>query len=95
MKAKTVKQMFKVQDPKIGRTLGWDSTSPASWIVGDRLAKDHCICHTGYTGTSVVMDLDEKLAIILLTNNSHPFDKGNIGPTRKAVSEIVGEACGK
>lgn len=95
LKAKTVKQMFKVQDPKIGRTLGWDSTSPASWIVGDRLAKDHCICHTGYTGTSVVMDLDEKLAIILLTNNSHPFDKGNIGPTRKAVSEIVGEACGK
>ena len=95
LKAKTVKKMFKVQDKKIGRALGWDATSPYAHFTGDLLSKDHCVCHTGYTGTSVVMDLDEKIAIILLTNNAHPFDKGSVGPARKAVSDIVGIACGK
>lgn len=95
LKKRTVKQMFTIQDKKIGRMLGWDSTSPYAWFVGENLSKDKIACHTGYTGTSVVMDLNEKLAIILLTNNAHPFDKGSVGPARKAVSEIVGIACGK
>lgn len=95
LKTKTVKKMFTIQDKKIGRMLGWDSTSPYAWFVGAPLSKDKIACHTGYTGTSAIMDLNEKLAIILLTNNAHPFDEGNIGQTRKAVSEIVGRACGK
>ena len=95
LKAKTVKKMFTIQDKKIGRMLGWDSTSPYAWFVEGPLSKDKIACHTGYTGTSTIMDLNEKLAIILLTNSAHPFDEGNIGQARKAVSEIVGMACGK
>ncbi len=95
LKEKTVKKMFKVQDKKIGRTLGWDATSPYARFVGSRLSKDRCVCHTGYTGTSILMDLDENVAIILLTNTAHPFDRGSVIPTREAVSDIVGEALGK
>ena len=95
LQARTVRKMFKVQNKKIGRTLGWDATSPYAKFVGERLGKDRCVCHTGYTGTSILMDLDENLAIIFLTNAAHPFDKGSVIPARKAISEIVGEACGK
>lgn len=95
LKSGTVKKMFKVQNKKIGRTLGWDATSPYAQFVGERLSKDKCVCHTGYTGTSVLMDLDEDVSIIFLTNAAHPYDRGSIIPTRKAISDIVGEALGK
>ncbi len=95
LKERTVKKMFKVQNKKIGRTLGWDATSPYARFVGSRLSKDRCVCHTGYTGTSILMDLDENVAIILLTNTAHPFDRGSVIRTREAVSDIVGEALGK
>ncbi len=95
LKEKTVNKMFKVQNKKIGRTLGWDATSPYAQFVGEHLSKDKCVCHTGYTGTSILIDLDEDLSIIFLTNAAHPYDRGSIIPTRKAISDIVGEALGK
>lgn len=41
------------------------------WYMGD-LAGPHTIGHTGYTGTSLVIDLDRQAYVILLTNRVHP-----------------------
>lgn len=91
LRKSTVRKMFKVQKKGFGRTLGWDSKSPYARFVGSYFANSHTISHTGYTGTSVLMDLDHKVAVILLTNRAHPFDEGSVAPLRRAVSEIVGE----
>ena len=45
--------------------------------------------HTGYTGTSVVIDPDNKLAVILLTNRAHPNDRGDVIRLRSIVANTV------
>ena len=76
--------------PSVGRALGWDVCSSHAGIRGSILSKDHCICHTGYTGTSMVIDLDRNLAVIILAHRVHPEDKGSMTSLRKAVADIVG-----
>lgn len=93
LEAKTVKRMCK-PDPKSGRTLGWDSKSAYAKFA-DEFGKDRVICHSGYTGTSVVMDLDRKIAIILLTNAVHPYDDGSLGRVRRDLSKIVSKSVEK
>ena len=88
----TVELMCEPQEGCFGRTLGWDAKSPAAWIEGKEFAADRTICHTGYTGTSIVIDLDRKIAVILLANRVHPADEGGLGRTRAAVSSIVAES---
>lgn len=75
--------------PHIGRALGWDVSSPHAGIRGDLTSRTRTICHTGYTGTSMVIDLDAGTAVILLTNRCHPTDDGNLGRTRACLSNIV------
>lgn len=88
LQPETVRLMEEVPYPEVGRALGWDSTSPSAFFEGD-LAVDRCLCHTGYTGPSVVMDLDRHVAIILLCNRVHPIDRDGLGQTRKEISNIV------
>ena len=45
--------------------------------------------HTGYTGTSIVIDMGSKTTVILLTNRVHPEDKGGVGRLRALVANIV------
>lgn len=86
----TVKMMTTV--PKgleaFGRTMGWDNSSPYASLKGDMLGKD-TYCHSGYTGTSIVIDPDHDLAIILLTNDVHPVDKTNVIRLRTMVANVV------
>ena len=70
-----------------GRTLGWDTGS-----FGDLEEHQRVINHTGYTGTSIQMNLDEGVAIILLTNRVHPNDGGAVGRTRATVANIISSA---
>jgi len=86
----SVKQLSSVPEgfEEFGRTIGWDKHSGAAKFIG-KLSEDNCICHTGYTGTSMVLDFDKKIAIIILTNRVHPKDTGSLFSTRKAVSDIV------
>lgn len=76
-------------DPSVGRALGWDKNSSHSGLRGDLFNPETTIMHTGYTGTSIVMDLESKTAIVLLTNRVHPKDKGAVGRLRALVSNIV------
>ncbi len=71
-----------------GRTPGWDMSSAYSSCKGDLLGPN-TYCHTGYTGTSVVIDPDNDIAIILLTNRVHPLDKGSIAKLRSSVANAV------
>lgn len=91
LRPETVELMCSPQEGAFGRALGWDSQSPAAWIA-EAFAPDRVICHTGYTGTSIVMDLDRKIAVILLANRCHPRDEGGLGRTRAAVARIVAES---
>ena len=70
-----------------GRTLGWDTGS-----FGDLDDYQRVINHTGYTGTSIQMNLDEGVAVILLTNRVHPIDDGAVGRTRALVTNIISSA---
>lgn len=94
LKPETVRLMATVpeeNDPAVGRCLGWDVRSSHSGICGKVLPESghRILCHTGYTGTSIVMDLDSRVAVIVLTNRVHPYDTGGLKATRAAISDLV------
>ena len=76
-------------DPSVGRALGWDRKSSHSGPRGDLFHPDKTLMHTGYTGTSIVIDQEHHVAIVLLTNRVHPTDDGAVGRLRALVSNIV------
>ena len=78
--------------PEVGRALGWDKKSAHSGIRGDLFNPETTLCHTGYTGTSIVIDMESKTAVILLTNRVHPTDDGLVSPLRAKVATIVAGA---
>lgn len=75
--------------PHIGRALGWDNRSTSATLRGDLFSRSRTICHTGYTGTSMVIDLDADCAVILLTHRVHPADKGSVAALRAKVANVV------
>ena len=75
--------------PSVGRALGWDVKSEHSGLRGDLFNPETTLMHTGYTGTSLVIDLDTQTAIVLLTNRVHPTDEGSVSLLRALVSNIV------
>lgn len=92
LKTETVKLMTtipKENSPKVGTCLGWHVTSSYSGCKGKLLKGTGVICHTGYTGTSIVIDLKSKTAIILLTNRVHPDDVGSLSSLRISVADTV------
>ena len=76
----------------VGRALGWDVSSEHSGLRGDLFNPEKTLMHTGYTGTSLVIDLDTRTAIVLLTNRVHPHDDGSAARLRALVSNIVAGA---
>lgn len=88
----TVRKMFEIpvdNDPAVARALGWDTYEMYPGTSGDIFDRSHCIGHTGYTGTSIVMDLTTKTAVIILANRVHPTDDGNLGRVRATIANIV------
>ena len=76
-----------------GRTLGWDVSSPYTSNQGD-LFGPNTYGHTGYTGTSIIIDPDNDTSVILLTNRVHPKDKGEVARLRSLVANAVaGSIC--
>jgi len=86
VRPETVRAMFTAQTGALSpsRGLGWLRDDPS--FMGT-LASEHTTGHTGFTGTSIVLDLARRLSVILLTNRVHPSRNGPaIGPTRAAVA---------
>lgn len=85
-----VRKMTSVPDgyEKFGRGLGWDLHSAYASNQGD-LFSDKTYGHSGYTGTSLVIDPVTHTVVILLTNRVHPYDKGHVVRLRSLVANIV------
>ena len=73
---------------QFGHTPGWGISTPYSSNSGDLLSAQ-TFGHTGYTGTSIVIDPTNDVAIILLTNCVHPVDKGNVVRLRALIANAV------
>lgn len=73
---------------ELGRTPGWDIFTPYASNNGDLLSLN-TYGHTGYTGTSIVIDSDNNIAVILLTNRAHPDDTGDAIRLRSLVANAV------
>jgi CubicO group peptidase (beta-lactamase class C family) len=69
LRADLVREATTGQPPEHVRGLGWAVTGPHGWW-GDSLSAS-AFGHTGFTGTSMVIDPDHDLAIVLLTNAIH------------------------
>lgn len=76
------------QTPGSSRALGWDTMLPTS-SCGTRLSP-RAIGHTGFTGTSLWIDPDQDLYVVLLSNRVHPTRMGDgIQETRRALHDAV------
>ena len=71
-----------------GRTYGWDSYSDYASCCGDLFSRQ-TYCHTGFTGTSIVIDPELDCSVILLTNAVHPNGGGSVVRLRSVVSNVV------
>ncbi|HSC26240.1 MAG TPA: serine hydrolase domain-containing protein [Vicinamibacterales bacterium] len=77
--------------PGSSRALGWDTMLPTS-SCGSRLSAT-AIGHTGFTGTSLWIDWERDLYIVLLTNRVHPTRENDaIRTLRPRVHDAVVEA---
>jgi len=76
--------------PGSSRALGWDTSTPGG-SGGSRLSPGS-FGHTGFTGTSIWIDPERCLAIVLLSNRVHPTrDNDRWGPVRGQVADRVVE----
>lgn len=71
-----------------GRTLGWDCFTAYASNNGD-LFGPNTYSHTGYTGTSIVIDPDNDTSVILLINAVHPEDGHSVVRLRSLVANAV------
>ena len=71
-----------------GRTYGWDCYSDYASCNGD-LFSPQTYCHTGFTGTGIVIDPELDCSVILLTNLVHPDEGGSTVRLRSVVSNAV------
>lgn len=72
----------------LGRTLGWDCFTAYASNNGDFFGPG-TYSHTGYTGTSIVIDPDNDTSVILLTNAVHPADGHSVVRLRSLVANAV------
>ena len=73
------------------RGLGWDVNTTFSTNRGD-LFPAGSFGHTGFTGTSVWIDPASETFVVFLSNRVHPEGKGDVGPLRARVANIVAAA---
>jgi CubicO group peptidase (beta-lactamase class C family) len=74
--------------PGSSRALGWDTMLPTS-SCGTRLSP-RAFGHTGFTGTSLWIDPDRDLYLVLLTNRVHPTrEREGIQEVRRAFHDAV------
>jgi CubicO group peptidase (beta-lactamase class C family) len=80
--------------PQTTRTLGWDTPSPAGSAAGSRFSAN-TVGHLGFTGTSVWLDLDRTVHVVLLSNRLHPSRANDkIKDFRPVIHDLVMEAIG-
>jgi CubicO group peptidase (beta-lactamase class C family) len=91
VKAATLVRWSAPQNRESSRTLGWDSPSKNS--SAGHFFSPRSFGHTGFTGTSIWIDPERGLYVILLTNRVNPV-RDNISyiHLRRAVADAVQQA---
>jgi beta-N-acetylhexosaminidase len=75
------------------RTLGW--AVPTEGGSSGHYFSPHSFGHTGFTGTSIWIDPDRQLLVVLLTNRVHPTrENQKIAQLRPAFHDAVMQALG-
>jgi CubicO group peptidase (beta-lactamase class C family) len=89
-------ERFFTDAPAAGSTwrLGWDTPSHTLGIsqAGDRWSRTGAVGHTGFTGTSIWLDLANRRWVVLLTNRVHPTRFGTTAEQIKVLRRAVGDA---
>lgn len=91
LRPETVRDFFTRQEIPKGSTwaLGWDTPSPEGSSAG-RYFSQKSVGHLGFTGTSLWMDLEKDVVVILLTNRVHPTrENGKIREFRPRIHDAV------
>jgi CubicO group peptidase (beta-lactamase class C family) len=79
--------------PGSTRALGWDTPSDSGYTSAGTKLSRRSFGHTGFTGTSIWIDPEKDLFIILLTNRVHPTrENTRILRVRPKVADLVVEA---
>lgn len=88
LRPESVAEMTRSQvQPHAWRGLGWELN--AGYFMG-RLARPETFGHTGFPGTSLVVDPAHTLVVVVLTNRVHPSREGpSINPLRQAVANAA------
>ena len=91
LKAETIAMFTTPVDPsRHTRALGWDTKSPEGYSSAGQRFGPRSFGHTGFTGTSMWIDPDADLFVILLTNRVHPTrENSKIAPIRAHFSDIA------
>ncbi len=79
LRPETVQDFFRRQEvvPGCSRALGWDTPSAKGSSAGNRFSTA-TVGHLGFPGTSLWMDLEQNVQIVLLTNRVHPSRKNRL-----------------
>ena len=90
--APEIVQQFTSQQSDIsGRGFGFDRKSPTGFTTAGQLSSNDTFGHLGFTGTSMWIDREKNMAVILLTNRVYPkrtFGK-KISQIRAAVADAA------
>jgi uncharacterized protein YbbC (DUF1343 family)/CubicO group peptidase (beta-lactamase class C family) len=92
----TVEKMTTPQSPPGSvplRGFGWDIGSPFT-SNRDELLPAGSYSHTGFTGTGIWIDPVSRTYVIILTNQVHPYGKGNAGPLREQIISFIAQEIG-
>jgi CubicO group peptidase (beta-lactamase class C family) len=94
LKRATIAQFTAPQELAKGtRTLGW--VVPTEGSSSGHYFSPHSFGHTGFTGTSIWIDPDRELFVVLLTNRVNPTRENHkIAEVRPALHDAVMQALG-
>jgi CubicO group peptidase (beta-lactamase class C family) len=91
--AEVAREFFRRQEiaPGSDWALGWDTPTEGQSTSGSHFSK-HSIGHTGFTGTSLWIDLERGMIVVLLANRIHLVAKRSRFELRPQVHDLVWEA---
>jgi CubicO group peptidase (beta-lactamase class C family) len=91
LKPTTIARWTSRQSRISSRGLGWDTPTPRS--SAGRYFSPRSFGHTGFTGTSIWVDTEKGLFVILLTNRVNPTRANmKVEPLRRAVADAAQSA---
>jgi len=88
----TVSLFTKRYSARSSRAIGFDTKELHGYTSAGKFFSANSFGHTGYTGTSVWIDPERKIFVILLTNRVYPDDTASIRDFRPAIHDAVIEA---